>query len=141
MALSSLTPDSEPRGKNGAGGGDPLPAPTLLHSEKVSQNALPLEFLTACCLKLLESPMDKSPMMLSSISSSNGKLLVKLGDERALVTDDRSKLVELSGPTSLSRTCLTTSASRRVSASAGAPSSMSAARIRAKFLDLGYEVG
>lgn len=139
-------PDDEPRGiklgGNAGGGGEFRVPPTLLHSENVSQNALPLEFLCACCLKLLDSPMDKSPIMSSSCMSSRESWFVRFGDDNAVAGAGISKLPVLgrgSRSTSLSRTCLTTSASRRNSVSAGAPSSASAALIRAKVFVLGCD--
>lgn len=62
-----------------------LAPPVLLDSEKVSQNILPFEFLIACCLKLLERPMDMSPMISSSGTSFRPSCCVKLGEEGAVV--------------------------------------------------------
>lgn len=145
MATSSLTPDEEPRGRKAAGGGVVLAPPMLLDSENVSQNVLPLEFFIACCLKLLERPVDKSTIMSSSATSSMEYCCDMLGDEGAvvvtvpcvdsMVTDEG---MMCSRAMSLSRTCFTTSASRRNSDSAGAPSSMRAARIRANVFVFGY---
>ena len=139
MPASSLMPEDDSRGKKGCGGGEARPPPpVLLHSEKVSQNDLDLVF-SICCLKLLDKPVDKSRIRSSS-GSSMVSWLAMLGDDSALTACDRSKTFvagRASCSTSLSRTCLTTSASRRNSASAGAPSSSSAARIRAKVLVFG----
>lgn len=141
MPASSLTPDEEPRGKNTEGGGVVLAPPMLLDSEKVSQKVLPFEFFIACCLKLLDRPEARSPIMSSSgISSAAESRFLRLGEDGVLAAAGGS------GPDggqrgsrsmSLSRTCLTTSASLRVSASAGAPSSARAARIRANVFVLG----
>lgn len=140
IALSSLMPDDDPRGMNGGGGGEARPPPpVLLHSEYVSQKDLDL-FFSICCLKLLDKPVDKS-LIKSSSGSSIVSWLAMLGDDSALTACDRSNVLDggrASWSTSLSRTCLTTSASRRNSASAGAPSSSRAARILANVLVFGY---
>lgn len=139
MALSSLMPEDDPWGINGGGGGEALPPPpVLLHSEYVSQNDLDL-FFSICCLKLLDSPVDRSRIRSSS-GSSIVSWLTMLGEDRALTAWDRSNALvagRVSCSTSLSRTCLTTSASRRNSVSAGALSSSSAARMRAKVFVFG----
>lgn len=95
----------------------------------------------ACCLKLPERPITTSPMMSSSGTSLRPSCCVRPGDEGAVVVcvDSASGGGILgSRSMSLSRTCLTTSASRRNSASAGVLSSMRAARIRANPFVLGY---
>lgn len=141
MAKSSLMPDEDPRGKNAVGGGVVLAPPILLDSENVSQKFLPLEFLTACCLKLLDRPDARSPIMSSSGMPFRGSCWLRFGDEGAVSGAGVSVLPEGflgSGTGSLSRTCLMTSASCRTSVSAGAVSSAKAARMRAKFFDFGY---
>lgn len=62
-----------------------LAPPMLLDSEKLSQKVLPLEFFMTCCLKLLESPVDRSPIMSSSATSSKESCWVRLGEEGAVV--------------------------------------------------------
>lgn len=136
-------PDEEPRGSIDAGGGVVLAPPILLDSENVSQKFLPFEFFIACCLKLLERPAAKSPIMSSSGIWSSDSCWFRLGDEAAVLVAGGSALTagtRGSGATSLSRTCLMTSASCRTSVSAGAVSSAKAARIRAKFFVFGYGV-
>ena len=136
MAASSLMPEEEPRGMKPAGGGVVLVPPMLLDSEKLFQNDLPLEFLIACCLKLVEKPDVRFPTVSSSGISSMDAIL---GDDKALIVfPDSCWSPDTRISRSLSLTCLTTSASRRVSASAGATSSSSAARIRAKVFVFGY---
>lgn len=135
---SSLMPDDEPRGRKlGGGGVTRLPA-TLLVSEKASQKPLPLEFFSACCLKLSERP--GSPSMSSS-STSSMLSPGRFGDSRGALAMSRgaggAEGTRGSRSVSLSRTCRMTSASRRVSQSTGAPSSARAARIRAKPFVLG----
>lgn len=119
-------------GRNEGGGG------VLLIPSKVSQNSFPLELRIACCLKLLESlsPCGVSPTIniSSGISSRDScafdTLGMRLGEECVAFVDERI-LREGWRSESDSRTCRTTSASRRNSVSIGAPSSRSAARTRA----------
>lgn len=85
IATSSLTPEEEPRARKAAGGGVVLAPPILLDSEKLSQKVLPFEFLMTCCLKLLDSPVDRSPIMSSSAVSSKGSCWVMFGEEGAVV--------------------------------------------------------
>lgn len=136
--LISLIPEDEPRGSMAGGGGvTRLPA-TLLVSEKSSQNFFPMEFLRACCLKLLDSP--ESPIMSSSSMSSMFSSL-RLGDDLAdaISSGGGPDCTRGSRSMSLSRTCRITSASLRNSESTGAPSSASAARMRAKPFVFGCE--
>lgn len=128
--ISSLIPDDEARGRNGGGG------VRFFSSVNVSQNSFPLEFLIACCLKLLERPDEISVIISSSgIPSKESCVGPRLGDECVVVKEG---FRVNSRSTSLSRVWRTTSASRRTSVSTGALSSARAARMRAKPLVLGY---
>lgn len=83
ILTSSLMPDEEPLGKNAGGGGVTLVPLTLLVSENVSQKFLPLEFINACFLKLLDNP--ESVIISSSvISSSPSRVVLRLGDIEAV---------------------------------------------------------
>lgn len=125
----SLIPEEEPRGRNGGGG------VRLLSSLNVSQNSLPLEFRIACCLKLLDSPVDMSAIMSSSgMPSKDSCVGPKFGEEWFVDIE----WCRGSRSMSLSLVRRTTSASRRTSVSIGVLSSAKAARIRAKVFVLGY---
>lgn len=139
MAKSSLIPEEEPRGRNAGGGGVVLAPPMLLDSENDSQKFFPFEFFIVCCLKLRDRPDARSPIMSSSLNSSGQSWLARTGDDAAVLESAWSDAGGIRGSmaTSLSRTCLMTSASCRTSVSAGAVSSARAARMRAKFLVLG----
>lgn len=103
-------------------------------SENVSQNSLPLELRIACCWKLLDRIEFMSAIISSSIADESCVFGPMLGEDGAGIWWWRG-----SRSVSLSRVCLTTSASRRNSVSIGALSSARAARILAKPLVLGYD--
>jgi hypothetical protein len=75
--MSSLITEEDPRGRNAGGG------VRLFSSVKESQNSLPLEFRSACCLKLLESPEVTSAIMSSSGMPSKESCVLgpRLGEE------------------------------------------------------------
>jgi hypothetical protein len=140
IGKSSLIPEDDPLGKRPCGGGV-----LWRSSANVSQNFLPLELRMACCLKLLEMPrsvdgVDEESAMISSswMSPSDSCVGTILGEEGPAAGAGGVLCLVGSISISLSRTCRTTSASRRTSVSIGALSSASAARILAKPLVLGY---
>jgi hypothetical protein len=141
IATSSLIPEDDARGRNVGGGGV-----RCWSSGKVSQKSFPLELRIACCLKLLDSPLsvdgvdEESAIKSSSGMSSRGSARAgsMLGEDCAVDEIGAEACLVGSRSISLSRTCLTTAASRRTSVSIGALSSASAARMRAKPFVLGY---
>lgn len=139
IGKSSLTLKDDTSGREVCGGGV-----RCRSSGNVSQKSLPLELRIACCLKLLDSPLsvdsvdEESPINSSSgISRGSAKAGPTLGEDCA-VDEIGAKGCLVSRSLSLSRTCLTTAASRRTSVSIGALSSARAARMRAKPFVLGY---
>jgi len=109
----------------------------LLSSLKLSQNSLPLECRMACCLKLLESPVDRSAIISSSGMPSRESCVGPIFGDECVVPVVDIEWCRGSRSISLSRVRRTTSASRRTSVSIGALSSARAARIRANVFVLG----
>lgn len=104
MFISSrLIPDEEPRGGPPGGGGVVLEPPTLLVSEKFSQNTLPLEFLCAWCLKLLERPSAlESTIIASSTASSSESWMGMFGLDCVVAATDAGCGVWRGGSKSMS---------------------------------------
>jgi hypothetical protein len=91
MLMSSrLRPEDDARARPNEGGGGEtrVAAPELLLSEKVSQKPLPLEFLSACCLKVPVRPRALplgSIIIMSSDISSRLSCVARLGLDSAVV--------------------------------------------------------
>lgn len=103
MFMSSrLIPEEDPRGGPG-GGGVVLEPPTLLVSEKFSQNTFPFEFLWAWCLKLLERPSAfESTIIASSTASSSESWMGMLGLDCVVAATDAGCGVWRGGSKSMS---------------------------------------
>lgn len=140
MATSSLTEELW-RGRNG---GDVRVRSSL---PKRFQKPMPMPFLSAWRLKEVDrrrdrerDPVGVSMLVDVDIASSSRSRGSEVVGPRVGERVERFGSMDMEVEASDSRTCLITSASRRTSLSTGAPSSRRAARIRAKFLVLGWGV-